>query len=531
VSVPETAASAVYAALKQQREIAFIDVREEAVFALGHPLFAASLPVGRMELEIYDRVPRRSTGVVCYDDGGGEAASAVGLLESLGYSQASVLAGGLQAWVEEGLELFSDVNVPSKAFGELVDATLHPPSIDPVELLSRIERGDDLVVLDARRFDEYQVMSIPSAVSVPGGELVRRLGSLVDHDETLVVVNCAGRTRSIIGAQSLRNANVANEVMALRNGTIGWSIAGLELDHGAGRRFPTSSRTDERTRENARGLAVAAGVRRISWAERDELVARDATTYCFDVRDPAEFEAGHRRGFRLAPGGQLIQETDFFAPVRGATIILSDDDGVRADMAGSWLAQMGWSVHVIDPTDHAGEQVVGPWQPSLPPRPTSRTIAVAEVAQRLAGDDLVVLDLATSQSYRAGHLPGAQFVLRSELIERLRELPASCIVLASPDGVLAEFAAAEVFDRGGLGEDSDVYVLDGGTNAWRSAGLELEVTEQRWLSPPLDRYRRPYEGTDNDPAVMQAYLEWEYGLVEQLGRDASHGFFVLEVGD
>jgi rhodanese-related sulfurtransferase len=334
VSVAETAASAVYAALKQRREIAFIDVREEAVYATGHPLFAASLPIGRIELEIYDRVPRRSTEVVCYDDGGGEAVSAVGLLESLGYSQASVLLGGLQAWVEAGLQLFSDVNVPSKAFGELVDATLHPPSIDPVELLSRIERGDDLVVLDARRFDEYQVMSIPSAVSVPGGELVRRLASLVDHDETLVVVNCAGRTRSIIGAQSLRNANVANEVVALRNGTIGWSIAGLELDHGADRHFSKSSRTDGRARESARGLAVAAGVRRISWAERDELVAREATTYCFDVRDPAEFEAGHRRGFRPAPGGQLIQETDFFAPVRGATIILSDDDGVRADMAG-----------------------------------------------------------------------------------------------------------------------------------------------------------------------------------------------------
>jgi len=233
-----------------------------------------------------------------------------------------------------------------------------------------------------------------------------------------------------------------------------------------------------------RGLAVAAGVRRISWAERDELVARDATTYCFDVRDPAEFEAGHRRGFRLAPGGQLIQETDFFAPVRGATIILSDD-GRRPSRHGGVVARADGLVGTSSiPTDHAANKVVGPWQPSLPPRPTSRTIAVAEVAQRLAGDDLVVLDLATSQSYRAGHLPGAQFVLRSELIERLRELPASCIVLASPDGVLAEFAAAEVFDRGGLGEDSDVYVLDGGTNAWRSAGLELEVTEQRWLSPP-----------------------------------------------
>jgi rhodanese-related sulfurtransferase len=422
------------------------------------------------------------------------------------------------------------VNVPSKAFGELVDATLHTPSIEASELLSRIDRGDDLVVLDARRFDEYQVMSIPNAVSVPGGELVRRLDSLVDHAETLVVVNCAGRTRSIIGAQSLRNAGVPNKVVALRNGTIGWSIAGLELDHGAAARFPVSGRLDERTRESACRLAVASGVRQISWAERNELLARDATTYCFDVRDPAEFSAGHLRGFRSAPGGQLVQETDFFAPVRGATVVLADDDGVRAAMTGSWLAQMGWLVYVIDPPDHSGEREVGPWQPSLPARPEVRTFPVAEVASRLIGDDLVILDLAASQNYRTGHVPGAQFVLRSELGERLRELPERCTVLTSPDGVLAAFAVAEVLDRGGLDSEMEIYALDGGTNAWESAGLDLEVTEH-WLSPPLDRYRRPYEGTDNDPTVMEAYLEWEYGLVEQLDRDASHGFFVLGADD
>jgi rhodanese-related sulfurtransferase len=527
MGVPETSASAVYAAIKRGDEIALLDVREEALYATGHPLFAASLPIGRIELEIYDRLPYRSATIVCYDDGGGVATRAASLLQSLGYTAVSVMVGGLRAWAEAGLELFSDVNVPSKAFGELVDATLHPPSIGPAELRARIDRGDDLVVLDARRFDEYQVMSIPSAVSVPGGELVRRVASLAQRAETLVVVNCAGRTRSIIGAQSLRNVEVANEVVALRNGTIGWSIAGLELDHGASARAPMPDPVDERTCENARRLADAAGVRRITWAERNELVARDATTYCFDVRDPAEFAAGHPRGFRPAPGGQLVQETDFFAPVRGATVILSDDDGVRADMTGSWLAQMGWSVYVLDPADSSAERETGPWQPSLPVVPKVASLLASEVASRVESDGLVVVDLATSQSYARGHVARAQFVLRSELVDRLRELPARPIVLTSPDGVLAAFAAAEVLERGGLDAAQEIYVLDGGTSAWEAAGFDLEASEQHWFSPPLDRYRRPYEGTDNDPAVMQAYLEWEYGLVEQLRRDASHGFFVL----
>jgi rhodanese-related sulfurtransferase len=160
--------------------------------------------------------------------------------------------------------------------------------------------------------------------------------------------------------------------------------------------------------------------------------------------------------------------------------------------------------------------------------PEVRTLAASEVASRLADGDLVVVDLATSKSYRAGHIPGARFLLRSELLGRLRDLPERCLVLTSPDGALAAFAVAELLESGGLDPAVQVHLLDGGTDAWRSAGYELEVSEQYWVSSPLDCYQRPYEGTDNDPAAMQAYLDWEYGLVGQLHRDESHGFSVLE---
>ncbi len=50
---------------------------------------------------------------------------------------------------------------------------------------------------------------------------------------------------------------------------------------------------------------------------------------------------------------------------------------------------------------------------------------------------------------------------------------------------------------------------------------------QRLAVERRDRYRRPYEGTDNSAEAMQAYLEWEYGLVDQLARDGTHGFRVL----
>lgn len=90
---------------------------------------------------------------------------------------------------------------------------------------------------------------------------------------------------------------------------------------------------------------------------------------------------------------------------------------------------------------------------------------------------------------------------------------------------LAAFAAADL--RALLPAEVGVFVLDGGTQAWIDAGLPLEQGETRLASQRDDRYRRPYEGTQNAAAAMQAYLDWEFGLVAQLGRDGTHHFHVI----
>jgi hypothetical protein len=84
-----------------------------------------------------------------------------------------------------------------------------------------------------------------------------------------VIVNCAGRTRSIIGTQSLVNAGIPNPVAALRNGTIGWKLAGQELDHGASRVAPVQvdAANHDKAREGARAIAARAGVRRVGFGE------------------------------------------------------------------------------------------------------------------------------------------------------------------------------------------------------------------------------------------------------------------------
>lgn len=193
-------------ALLAKEELALIDVREEDPFAQAHPLFAANIPLSKLELEIFARVPRRDTALTVYDDGEGLAAVAAQRLLALGYVNVALLDGGLAGWRAAGGELFRDVNVPSKAFGELVESVRHTPSLAAEQVKALLDGQANVVVLDARRFDEYQTMSIPGGISVPGAELVLRVAELAPDPATQVIVNCAGRTRSIIGTQSLINA-------------------------------------------------------------------------------------------------------------------------------------------------------------------------------------------------------------------------------------------------------------------------------------------------------------------------------------
>jgi rhodanese-related sulfurtransferase len=410
MSIPTVTPQDIRCALLLRQEIALLDVRHEAAFATGHPLFAANMAADRIAIEAAVRLPRKNVPIVLYDDGDGLVTAARDRLAALGYTNIRALEGGLQAWRDAGYEIFQDVNSYAKAFGELVEERRHTPSLSADEVAALIADKADIAILDVRRFDEYATMNIPGSVSVPGAELVLRAGQAAPDPETTIIVNCAGRTRSIIGTQSLINAGLPNKVRALRNGTMGWTLARHQLEHGAARRGDIG--LFDGAKDNAREVAYRAGIRHLGAHEAAALAAEtERTLYRFDVRDADEYMAGHRPGFRHYPGGQLVQEIDMAAPARGARILLTDDKSVRADMTGSWLAQMGW----------------------------------------------------------------------------------------------------------------EVYVLEGGYDG----ALETGAPQALPKSDPAHRYRRPYEGTESAERAMQAYLDWEYGLVDQLRRDATHGFVVI----
>ncbi|KAJ5633094.1 hypothetical protein N7490_009433 [Penicillium lividum] len=501
-------------------EIALLDVREEGPYAESHPLFAISVPLSEIEAKLPPLVPRLSAPIVVYDNGEGYDDKAAARVWALGYQHVFILQGGLSAYAGVG-EVYRDVNVPSKAFGELVESINHTPSLSAREVNDLLERESDVVVLDARRFEEYHTMSIPRGRSCPGGELVYRVLDVVPSATTTVVVNCAGRTRSIVGTQSLINSGIPNRVVALRNGTIGWTLEGLELETGKkGQIQRPSADALEKARQHAKSWAEYVGVSVINGDQLCGFAAEseDRSLYLLDVRDPEEYAVGHPVGFSNAPGGQLVQATDEWVGVRGGRIVLYDDDGVRALMTASWLHQLGWEVHVFDgqtPIPSLAVSRTSSWNPSQP-----GAISVDEL-EGLTG--AIVIDLARSPAYRKGHIPGAWFASGPELLRDLLDFKGDApIVLTSPDGIIG---AANIQAVRNL-VSQEVLYLTGGTKAWVEAGNPVE-TESRWLSQPIDVYKRPYEGTSNARKDMQAYLDWEYGLVAQLANDGISGFRVV----
>ena len=521
----EISAAALAQLLDARSPLALLDVREHGEYNLAHIPGASSVPRRQLEARVGRLVPFRGAEVVVCDDTGRRAALAARTLGRMGYAQVAVLQGGVNRWASEDRPTEWGMNVPSKDFGERVEVQHHVPTIDAAELARRQQRGDALLIVDTRTPEEYRRFCIPGGRSAPGGELALRIHDLLrERPDATVVVNCAGRTRSIIGARVLQRMQLPN-VTSLRNGTSGWLLAGLELERGADRVELPAPSPDGRAAAEAFAARVAAedGVRMLTVGELQTVMARAAgeTVYLIDVRTREEFVAGHVPGFWWMPGGQAVQRADDTVAVRGGTIVFCCDGTVRASVTASWYRQMGFAeVYAVTggttawaaaglPLTTGEDEPVEPLVAEAHAR--ARAIAPAELARHLAtARPPVVLHVDPSDRFAAGHVPGARWLSRSWLELRIAEVapdPTAPIVVTDDDGHAAVLAAATLLEVG----YADVAALAGGTAAWQREGRPLEHGLTGVLRPPDDVVPA---GPDRSYADMINYLRWE----EKLGH-------------
>jgi rhodanese-related sulfurtransferase len=533
--VREIAPATLHHLIERGSTLALLDVREPGEYNTAHIPGASLLPRRQIEFRLERLVPARGVQVVLCDDDGRRARLAANTVERMGYTRVAVLDGGTNAWSVEGFPTEWGMNVISKDFGERVEVQAHVPTIGARELNQRLQRGDPLVILDTRTPEEYRRFCIPGGRSVPGGELALRITDIVrEQPDATVIVNCAGRTRSIIGARVLQRMGLPN-VLSLRNGTSGWVLAGLELEQDAGRVDLQDPSPEGRAAAEAFALRVAEedGVRLLSIDELDALLTAksDAPVYRVDVRTEAEFAHGHIPGFWWFPGGQAVQRADDVAAVRNGTIIFACDGITRAAVTASWYRQLGF------PNVYAVRGGVTAWKNA------GRTIAtgpdeaepfgLTDAASRIRSLDVDALEsmrasarppllfVDPSNEFARGHIPGSHWLPRGWLEPRVTALAPNRdapLVVTDTDGRNAFLAAATLMDLG----YTDVAALAGGMAAWSASGRAVEQGLTGVMQPPDDVVPA---GPDRSYADMIHYLHWEERLGEKYGdaTSTSHG--------
>ncbi|TPW25987.1 rhodanese-like domain-containing protein [Pararhizobium mangrovi] len=517
-----------------EAELALIDVREHGQYGEDHLFFAVPIAYSELETRIVRLVPNRGTQIVLYGDRQSTEAvtAAATALLRLGYRDVAILEGGIEAWKKAGYSTFAGVHVPSKTFGELAEHAYGTPHLSAEQLRERLaETGRQVIVLDGRPLDEYRKMSIPGAICCPNGELAFRVGALAPDPETEIVVNCAGRTRSIIGAQTLINLGIPNPVYALENGTQGWYLADYPLERQADRRYPdeVADEVSAASRDRAQALARRFSIAMIdaaklrSWWENDGL-----TVFVLDIRTEEEFVADRfPSSVRHAPGGQLLQATDQYVGTRNSRIVLYDGDGIRAPVVASWLKQLGWQVFLISDRGALSDLPEAPdYRPVLK---RAQFIEPALLRQFLEGHpETVVLDARPSQEFRKSRLRGATWVIRPTLMETVKDDRSENILLLGEKREKLELLAEDL-ERAGFAEIT-LAVANGATLT--SLGLPMDEGADGLLDEAcIDFLFFVHDRHEGNKVAARQYLEWETNLVSRLDPLEAGSFSIGDTGN
>src|SRR5882672_1065875 len=504
-------AAALKSLLDAQATCALIDIREAGEYNDSHIPGASLVPRRQLEFRMGRLVPYRGTHVIVCDDDGRRAPLAAATLESMGFQRVAVLDGGINRWTTAGYPTEWGVNVPSKDFGEKMQVVHRIAEMHPEELHARQQRGDKIILLDSRTPEEHRRVTIPGSRSAPNGEVALHIADLAPDPDATIVVHCAGRTRSIVGARLLQRMGYA-KVFDLRNGTMGWMMAGLELETGSTRLDlpPSSPAALAKAEVFASRIAAEDGVRSLSIPALRELMVEAAreNVYLIDVRTSDEYARGHIPGFQWFPGGQAVQRADDLVAVKNGQVVFACDGRVRATIAASWYRQMDFpNVHVVDGGTTAwlaGGQALAKSAATSGPRgydegiggalPAGYEAAKSQLelldpagleARRTGSPSPLVIFVDTSREFINGHVPGSRWVRRGWLELSIGDVAPSKdtpLVVTCGNGLNSVLAGATLRALG----YARVAVLADGMQAWLRAGLPVERGLSGVMNPPKD---------------------------------------------
>ena len=490
---------------------AVIDVRDWGEFSLGQIPGANCIPRGSLEKYISVLVPQTAIHTVLYCDTGQRSTRAASSLESLGYTTVSVLDGGMNAWTAAAYETLHGWSLRGKEYGERLQVEESIPEMTAEELRERLKQHEQLYIFDTRTAPEFQAAHLPGAYCTPGGQLALLAPEIVHDKNNTIVTNCAGRTRSLLGAHVLRRMGFSN-VYALKGGTGAWRIAGHteELEKGDGARLPQLSETGMAAcKQFAEQLAKEDHIHSLTPQELRARQDSDDLVYLLDVRVLDEYQASHIPGAHFCPGTQVALLVESLVGVKNAPIITMCAGRARAIIAASLLKGAGYpNLSILDggttawtqqgfPLETGAPNEIDFGQPvwmarllqglpagvepqALPIPGLVEATAQAELltpqalqAQLTTGERLALLDVRSAGDFATAHVSGARWLSRGKLdIEIEQEVPnkTTWVVLICRKGNLSPLSVPTLKAMG----YQHIAILQGGFNAWQAADLPTE---------------------------------------------------------
>ena len=506
---------------------ALIDVNEFGEFIMGHAPHFVCIPRGHLPERMRYLIPDSDTAVLLMCSDGRRSARAAAEVRALGYRSVTVVDGGLATYTGAGMPIEQGSNVLGKRFGELLAAQEDVEQLTPRQV-DELAANGPVALFDVRTTREFEGEGhLPGAVSAPGHRVAHDVSALRrKQPDTPVILNCAGRTRSIVAAEKLSALGI-QKVYALQNGTMAWLLDGRELDSRRADGDDAISESPDLDADLATAAARLAQQQQLVSESAGDLMARlrrGEPLYLVDVRAPADFSASTIPGARSCPDGQLTNQADDVMAVRSTPVYCFSTVDVQAILAARTLAGMGFEqVRWIRGGFRAWVADSLPTQPGrvpMPPPVTPHEALFLQNAADLASSGSLrtgnqVVDVRSVSAFVAEHVPGATWIPFGLLdLDAGEHLDTSRPILLIGDHDTAAARGARLLADLGF----QACGLRGGIASWVKAGLAVESgADGNNIDMTAAREEVDIVGFGpvelrRTKADMRRYLEWEIAL-------------------
>lgn len=232
---------------------------------------------------------------------------------------------------------------------------------------------------------------------------------------------------------------------------------------------------------------------KITADELNSLLEGESQFALIDVREAGEYNSTHIPGSSSIPRRMLESQITAAVPFKGAQVVVCDDDGRRAQLAGATLESMGYTgVAVLEGGINRWATLDYPteWGSNVPSKDFGERMEVAHHVPEIEatelhrwmeqGKKLVILDTRTPEEHHRFCIPGGRSVPGGELALRItditKDLDEDTTVVVHCAGRTRSIIGTRMLQRMGL---FNVYGLKNGTSGWVLAGHKLESGSDR----------------------------------------------------